>query len=115
MLKDKRLNFGTFKNIYGHSEERGVRTVKIGNETLQVDNQNYTYKIAPPPENEARKRLLAHTNTSAQKVTVSSINLTAVAGGHHSTLQDKKKSNMNLPPMDTSVKRIPTLGPQPKS
>ena len=30
VLKEKKLNFGTFKNIYGHSENKGPRIVKIG-------------------------------------------------------------------------------------
>jgi len=59
ILKEKKLNFATFKNIYGHSEVEGMRTVKLGNDTLHVDNKNYTFQVAPLPENEARKRLLA--------------------------------------------------------
>jgi len=31
VLKEKKLNFGTFKNIYGHSEVQGTRVVKVGN------------------------------------------------------------------------------------
>ena len=68
ILKEKKLNFTTFKHIYGHSEVEGVRTVKIGNDTLHVDNQNYTFQVAPPPENEARKRLLGQTASSSQKI-----------------------------------------------
>jgi len=64
-LKGKKLNFTTFKNIYGHSEAEGIRTVKVGSNTLHVDNKNYTFQVAPPPENEARKRLLAQTASSA--------------------------------------------------
>ena len=52
----------------------GVRTVKVGNNTLLVDNKNYTFQVAPPPENEARKRLLGQTQSSAQRV------------GEHSTI-----------------------------
>ena len=47
---------------------QGLRTVKIGNDTLHVDNKNYTFSVAPPPENEARKRLLGQTASSAQKI-----------------------------------------------
>ena len=57
------MNFHTFKSIYGHSDVTGVRTVKVGNDTLLVDNKNYTYSVAPPPENEARKRLLQGTQS----------------------------------------------------
>ena len=37
LLKDKKINFSTFKQLYGHSEQ-GVRIVKVGNEMLRVDN-----------------------------------------------------------------------------
>ena len=68
ILREKKLNFTQFKNIYGHSEVEGLRTVKFGNDTLHVDNKNYTFSVAPPPENEARKRLLGQTASSAQKI-----------------------------------------------
>ena len=58
ILKEKQLNFGTFKDIYGHSDIKGVRKVRVGDNILHVDNKNYTYSVAPPRENEARKRLL---------------------------------------------------------
>jgi hypothetical protein len=49
-LGDKKLTFDTFKKIYGHSEEKGVRRIKVGGSTLLVDNQNYTYTVAPAHE-----------------------------------------------------------------
>ena len=59
ILKEKKMNFVTFKDIYGNrANEKGVRTVKVGDSTLVVDHKNYTYSVAKPPENEARKRLL---------------------------------------------------------
>ena len=65
VLKDKKLNFNSFKTIYGAPGDRkGVRAVKVGNDTLLVDKTNYTYSVAPPPENEAKKRLLAQTHSS---------------------------------------------------
>lgn len=65
VLKGRKLNFKTFKSIYGHSDEPGTRTVKLGADTLYVDNKNYTYTLAPPPENLARARLLGQTQSSA--------------------------------------------------
>ena len=67
ILKEKQMNFGTFKNIYGNSGgEKGIRTVKVGDSTLLVDNKNYTYSVAKASENEARKRLLGNLYSSAQ-------------------------------------------------
>ena len=42
LLKDKKINFNTFKTLYGHPE-KGVRVVKMGNEMLRVDNSNFTF------------------------------------------------------------------------
>ena len=67
ILKEKQMNFRTFKNIYGNSGgAAGVRTVKVGDSTLLVDNKNYTYSVAKATENEARKRLLGQLYQSAQ-------------------------------------------------
>ena len=38
ILKKRKLDFKTFKTIYGHSDKVGQRTVRLGNETLIVDN-----------------------------------------------------------------------------
>jgi hypothetical protein len=68
ILKEKKMNFGTFKNIYGHTGTKGVKTVRVGDSTLQVDTKNYTYSVVPPAENESRKRLLGQVHISQQSV-----------------------------------------------
>ena len=60
------MDFKTFKNIYGHSDAKGMRTVRVGDNLLQVDNKNYTFQVAPPQENESRRRLLGQVHQSAQ-------------------------------------------------
>jgi hypothetical protein len=59
-LKNKKINYETFKTLYGFNNETkgGSRAVKVGNDTLMVDNTNYTYqKIVPTVDNAAKGRL----------------------------------------------------------
>ena len=45
VLKDKKMDFQTFKNLYGHNDE-GPRSIKYGNELVVVDNKKYTVSSA---------------------------------------------------------------------
>ena len=46
VLKKQSLSFEKFKLLYGNPDERGVRTLKVGNQTFEVDSINYKYKKA---------------------------------------------------------------------
>ena len=63
VLKNKKLDFTTFKTLYGHNDI-GPRNVKFGNDLVTVDNRSYTITNVPVGENEARKRILAGTKSS---------------------------------------------------
>ena len=63
VLKDKKMDFQTFKTLYGYNDSV-PRNVKYGGELVTVDNKNYTITNVPVSENEARKRLLAGTLSS---------------------------------------------------
>jgi len=63
VLKDKKMDFQTFKTLYGYNDNV-PRNVKYGGELVTVDNKNYTITNVPVSENEARKRLLAGTLSS---------------------------------------------------
>ena len=60
-------NFDTFKYLYGQREV-GTRIVKIGNETLRVNNQEFSYDVVPEkePHQEVIKRRLMQGTLSSQ-------------------------------------------------
>lgn len=46
VLKKQSLSFEKFKLLYGNPDEKGIRTLKVGNQTFEVDTINYKYKKA---------------------------------------------------------------------
>ena len=46
VLKKQSLSFEKFKRLYGDPDEKGIRTLKVGNQTFEVDTINYKYKKA---------------------------------------------------------------------
>lgn len=80
-----------------------MRTVKVGADTLLVDNKNYTFSVAPPPENEARKRLLAATQAhAAQKKSTPAHSEQKIA-----TQRSKaSRTSLVLPVMDTAHRSV---------
>ena len=46
VLKKQSLSFEKFKRLYGDPDEKGIRTIKVGNQTFEVDTINYKFKKA---------------------------------------------------------------------
>ena len=47
VLKKQNLSFDKFKLLFGNLDgEKGVRMVKLGNQTFEIDTVNYKYKKA---------------------------------------------------------------------
>ena len=81
LLKDKKMNFEKFKQLYGYNQT-GIRLMKVGNETLRIDNKNFTYDTVVEKDKEANKRFPYNTNARRKK---SKLNL---QDGTPSTTQD---------------------------
>ena len=61
------MNFERFKELFGY-EGNEVRQIKVGNDTIIVDNKNFTYQNQTNLEREeARKRLLTNTQSAQNK------------------------------------------------
>lgn len=43
ILKARNMNFDRFKELFGY-EGNDVRQIKVGNDTILVDNKNFTYQ-----------------------------------------------------------------------
>ena len=71
LFKDKVKDFETFKLLYGYSEG-GTRLIKIGNETLRVNNQEFSYNVMPENDHHhkevVKRRLMQGTLSSQQRV-----------------------------------------------
>ena len=61
-----------------------------------VDKANYTYTVAPPAENEARKRLLGQTQSSAQKIN-GDLTISAASAAQ---IHARKQSSVILPAVE---------------
>ena len=66
LLKDKKMNFETFKKLYGYNEA-GIRVMKVGNETLRIDNQSFTYDTVVEKQKETNRRFSYNTLARKQK------------------------------------------------
>ena len=64
VLRKQKMDFSTFKTLYGHNE-MGPKNVKFGGDFVSVDNKNYTItNINSNDRDEVRKRLLGGTIAS---------------------------------------------------